>query len=94
MGANYAMYPPKSFPAKPVGEWNHLMLVVNGNHVTQILNGVIVVEYDKYSADWKKLRDSGKWKDYPDYGKYDEGNISLQNHGTQIWFHNIKLKEL
>lgn len=94
MGANYAMYPPKSFPAKPVGQWNHLMLVVNGNHVTQILNGVIVVEYDKYSADWKKLRDSGKWKDYPDYGKYDEGNISLQNHGTQIWFRNIKLKEL
>ncbi len=93
-GANYAMYPPKSYPSKPVGEWNHLMLVVNGNHVTQIINGVIVVEYDKYSADWKKLRDSGKWKDYPDYGKYDEGNISLQNHGTQIWFRNIKLKEL
>jgi hypothetical protein len=93
MGANYAMYPPKSFPAKPVGEWNRLLLVVNGNHVTQIINGVIVVEYDKYSPDWKKLRDSGKWKDFPDYGKFDEGNISLQNHGTQIWFRNIKLKE-
>lgn len=94
MGANYAMYPPKSLPAKPVGEWNHLMLVVNGNHVTQIINGVIVVEYDKYTPEWKKLRDSGKWKDYPDYGKFDEGNISLQNHGTQIWFRNVKLKEL
>jgi len=94
MGANYAMYPPKAFPAKPVGEWNHLMLVVNGNHVTQIINGVIVAEYDKYSDDWKKLRDSGKWKDFPDWGKFDEGNISLQNHGTQIWFRNIKLKEL
>ena len=93
-GANYAMYSAKSYPSKPVGEWNHLMLVVNGNHVTHIINGVIVVEYDKYSSDWKKLRDSGKWKDYPDYGKYDEGNISLQNHGTQIWFRNIKLKEL
>lgn len=93
MGANYAMYPPRTLPARPVGEWNHLMLVVNGDNVTQIINGVIVVEYKKNTSEWKKLRDSGKWADFPDYGKFDEGNISLQNHGTQIWFRNIKLKE-
>lgn len=92
-GANYAMYPPKALPCKPVGEWNQLMLVVDGNHVTQIINGVVVVEYDKYTPEWKKLRDSGKWAAYPDYGKFDEGYISLQNHGTQVWFRNIKLKE-
>ena len=93
MGANYAMYPPRALPSRPLREWNHLMLVVDGNYVTQIINGVIVVEYEKYTSEWKRLRDSGKWKDYPDYGKFDEGNISLQNHGTQVWFRNIKLKE-
>jgi hypothetical protein len=93
-GANYAMYPPKATPYKPVGEWNKVLLVVNGNHVTQILNGEIVVEYDKYSDEWKKLRDSGKWADYPDYGKFDEGHISLQNHGTKVWYRNVKIKEL
>ena len=92
-GANYAMYPPKSLPSKPVGEWNQLMLVVDGNQVTQIINGVVVVTYEKYSDDWKKLRDSGKWATFPDYGKFDEGYISLQNHGTQVWYRNIKLKE-
>ena len=92
-GANYAMYPPKSLPCKPVGEWNQLMLVVYGNQVTQIINGVVVVVYEKYSEDWKKLRDSGKWSTFPDYGKFDEGYISLQNHGTQVWYSNIKLKE-
>lgn len=93
-GANYAMYPAKTKPYKPVGEWNQVLLVVNGNHVTQILNGEIVVEYDKYSDEWKKLRDSGKWADYPDYGKYDEGHISLQNHGTKVWYRDVKIKEL
>ena len=93
-GANYAMYPPKVKPCKPLGEWNQALLVVKGNHVTQILNGKVVVEYDKYSDEWKKLRSSGKWVDYPDYGKYDEGHISLQNHGTKVWFRNIKLKEI
>ena len=79
------MYPPRVKPYKPLGEWNSLLLVVKGNQVTQILNGEVVVEYEKYSDDWNMLRNSGKWADFPDYGKYDEGHISLQNHGTKVW---------
>lgn len=93
-GANYAMYPPKITDYKPFGEWNRILLVVNGNHVTQILNGSIVVEYDKYSDEWKNLRESGKWASYPDYGKFDEGCISLQNHGSKVYYRNIKIKEI
>ena len=93
-GANYGMYAPKTKASRPIGEWNRLLLVVNGNNVTQILNGKVVVEYEKYSNEWKKLRDSGKWLGYPDYGKYDEGHISLQNHGTKLWYRNIKIKEI
>jgi len=93
-GANYAMYTAKIKAHKPVGEWNNIFLVVYNNKVTQILNGVTVVEYEKYTDEWTKLRNSGKWADYPDYGKYDEGNISLQNHGSKVWFRNIKIKEL
>ena len=93
-GANYAMYPPMAKPYKPVGEWNHLFLVVDGNNVTQILNDVVVVKYEKNSEEWKKLRNSGKWSSFPDWGKFDEGYISLQNHGTKVWYRNIKIKEL
>lgn len=93
-GANYAMYPPMVKPFKPVGEWNQAMVVVDGNNVIQILNGQVVVKYVKNSEEWTKLRNSGKWSAYPDYGKYDEGHISLQNHGTKVWYRNIKLKEL
>ena len=94
LGANYAMYPPVARPYKAVGEWGHALLVVDGRHVTQLLNGQLVVEYEKYSADWNKRRNSGKWADYPDYGKFDEGHISLQNHGTKVWYRSIKIKEL
>ncbi len=93
-GANYAMYPPLVKPYRQLGEWNQAMIVVDGNNVTQILNDKVVVKYVKNSDEWKKLRNSGKWSDYPDYGKYDKGHISLQNHGTKVWFRNIKLKEL
>jgi len=93
-GGNYAMYPPIAKPYKAIGEWNQLMLVVNGNDVTQILNGEVTVKYTKYSDEWTKLRNSGKWSAFPDYGKYDEGYISLQNHGTKVWYRNIMIKEL
>ena len=91
---NYEMYIAEGDFDKPIGEWNQALLIVDGNKVTQYLNGVKVVEYEKYSADWTARRDSGKWADYPDYGKYDDGNIALQNHGTQVWFRSVKLKEL
>jgi hypothetical protein len=93
-GANYAMYPPKVKPYKPIGEWNHILLVVDSAKVTQMLNGQITVEYVKNSEEWKKLRNSGKWSNFPDWGKFDEGHISLQNHGTKVWYRNVKIKEL
>lgn len=93
-GANYAMYPPIARPYKPLGEWNHALLVVDGNEVTQILNGVKVVQYTKNSEEWTKLRNSGKWTAFPDWGKFDDGYISLQNHGTKVWYRNIKIREL
>jgi hypothetical protein len=93
-GANYAMYPPLVKPYKPLGEWNQLFLVVKGNSVTQILNGQVVVKYEKYSDEWKKLKNSGKWTNFPDWGKFDEGFISLQNHGTKVWYRSIKIKEI
>lgn len=94
MGANYAMYPPKVKSFKDIGEWNHLLIVVRGNKVTQILNGEIVVEYEKYSDDWMQRRNSGKWERFPDWGKFDKGHIALQNHGSDVWFRNIKIKNL
>lgn len=94
IGANYAMYAPMVKAGKPVGEWNHALIVVDSNKVTQILNGQITVTYVKNSEEWLKLRNSGKWSAFPDYGKYDEGHISLQNHGTNVLYRNIKLKEL
>jgi hypothetical protein len=93
-GANYAMYPPLVQPYKPIGEWNQLFLVVNGNSVTQILNGKVVVIYEKNSEEWTKLRNSGKWTAYPDWGMFDEGYISLQNHGGKVWYRSIKIREL
>jgi hypothetical protein len=93
-GANYAMNVPTSIPTKPIGEWNHTRILVRRGHVEHWLNGVKVVEYQLWTDDWKKRKAGGKWKDAPGYGMARTGYISLQDHGDQVWFKNIKIKPL
>jgi hypothetical protein len=92
--ANYAMDPAPTAVPNPVGEWNHARIVVNKNHVEHWLNGKKVVEYELYSDEWKKKKMAGKWKDVPTYGQSKKGYITFQNHGSESWFKNIKIKEL
>jgi hypothetical protein len=76
----------------PVGEWNTTRLVVNGPHIEHWLNGQKIVEFERWTAEWKKLRDAGKWKEYPDYGLAKTGRIAIQDHGSVFWFRNIKIR--
>lgn len=92
--ANYAMHEaPKARP-KPVGQYNHTRLVVNQGRVEHWLNGKKVVEYQLWTPEWETLVRTGKWKDYPGYGRAKRGRIGLQDHGSKIWFKNIKIREL
>ncbi len=93
-GADYAMYTPSSRPVKPVGEFNVTKIVVNGTHREHWLNGVKIIEFEAYSDDWNKRKSTGKWKDTPGYGMAKKGHIALQDHGSGVWFKNIKIRKL
>jgi len=93
-GSDYDMYAAKSKVLKPAGSWNHVKLVVNGDHVEHWLNGVKVVEYTLGSNDWKKRYAMSKFTSFPEYGKQSTGYIALQNHHEEVHFKNIMLQEL
>ena len=95
-GANYAMQPPDDSKKvlKPIGEWNTTKIVVNGTHVEHWLNGKKILEFERWTPAWNALRDSGKWKDSPDYGKAKTGRIAVQDHGSVFWFRNIKIRPI
>lgn len=92
--ANYAMNPAPDAKPNPAGEWNHARIVKKGNHVEHWLNGKKVVAYQLHSDAWNHHREDGKWKDYPLYGKSNKGFITFQNHGSEVWFKNIKIRVL
>ncbi len=77
-----------------MGEYNTSKIVVKGAHREYWLNGVKVVEFEAWSDDWNKRKSTGKWKDTPGYGMAKKGYICLQDHGSGVWFKNIKIRQL
>ncbi len=95
-GANYAMHLSDNSKKKlkMVGEWNTSRIILKDSFVQHYLNGEKIVEFEQWTADWKKRKAAGKWKNSPDYGRMKTGKIGLQDHGNKIWFRNIKIKSL
>ena len=94
--ADYAMYTPDKNQKiiKPAGEWNTSKIRFTPEQVEYWLNGKKVVSFVPWSKDWEDRKNKGKWKDFPDYGKFKKGYIGLQDHDSPLWFKNIKIKKL
>jgi hypothetical protein len=93
-GANYAMDKPVGAEVKPLDQWNTTRIVVNGSNVKHFLNGIMVVEYDFWTEEWKQNKSNSKWKNAPHYGMAKKGHIGIQDHGGLTKFRNIKIRKL
>ena len=84
---------PVKYVNKP-GLWNKARIVVRDNKVTHYLNGTKVVEYERGTKNWKSLVAKSKYKNKLNFGETNDGLILLQDHGDEVHFKNIKIKEL
>jgi hypothetical protein len=79
---------------KPVGEWNHAQLISNRGKMEFWLNGTKTVVFAMHTPEWDKMVAGSKFKEMAAFGKASKGHIALQDHGDQVWYKNIKIKEL
>jgi hypothetical protein len=81
-------------PSKPLGEINQSRVLVKGNHVEHWLNGVKVLEYECGSDQVKAAVAESKFKNFPGFGTRLRAHLLLQDHHSNVWFRNIKLRDL
>jgi hypothetical protein len=99
----YALYQPpldtntgKALDAtKPVGEWNHIRLLVSPEKCEHDMNGVKYFEYVLHSDDFNARVAKSKFGRMPNFAKSDTGSIGLQgDHPGSTFFRNIKIRPI
>jgi hypothetical protein len=92
-GDLYDLIQSKSEPVKKVGEWNTAEIISKNGKLTLILNGVVIVEAVLWDDNFNKLIAGSKFATWPGFGTFKKGKIALQDHGGNVWFRNIMIKE-
>ncbi|MDB6140468.1 MAG: hypothetical protein JWO94_3540 [Verrucomicrobiaceae bacterium] len=83
----------KDKAVKPAGEWNHSRIVIKDGVIEHILNGKLAVSADTKTPEWKELIAQSKFKKVEGFAP-GKGKLLLQDHGDEVWFKDIKIKEL
>lgn len=94
LGSLYDLIPSIAQKRFDINFFNNAMIVVRGNHVEHWLNDVKILEYERNNQMWNALVAYSKYKNWKNFGNHERGNILLQDHGSEVWFKNIKIKQL
>jgi len=90
----YDLLAPKNVRDNGFDKWNRAIIIVKDNKVQHWLNDNLTVEYERGTPAWRELVARSKFKTSPGFGEVKEGRILLQDHGNQVSFKNIKIREI
>jgi len=87
--------PPEVVDAtRPAGEWNRLRLRVTPAGCEVFMNGVPYERFTIGSKDWNERVAKSTFAAFPGFGKAGTGHLCLQDHGDEVAFRSIKIREL
>ncbi|MCK3685521.1 family 16 glycoside hydrolase [Maribellus sp. YY47] len=89
-GSVYGTIAAKRGFQKPVGEWNVQEVIVKGTKIKITLNGEVILDGDIADARENGTKDG---KNHPGL-KREKGYIGFLGHGSELWFRNIRIKDL
>ena len=73
--------------------WHRARILVTGGKVEHWLDNIKMLEYNRFSQTFKSLVNYSKYKNWLGFGQSDSGHILLQDHGDEVSFKNIKIRE-
>lgn len=90
----YQLYQADTDATRPAGEWNELRVIISPEKSETYMNGVKYYEFVKGSPDWDERVAKSKFGKMPLFGKATKGFLSLQDHGNEVAYRNIKIRKL
>lgn len=95
-GALYDLVSPRVNAQKPAGEWNHMSVAAKGPEIEVVLNGETVTKANLDEFSQPGTRPDGSKHKFTNVTVKDlrSGYLGFQDHGSDCWFKNIKLKAL
>ncbi|MFM7244620.1 MAG: PQQ-dependent sugar dehydrogenase [Planctomycetaceae bacterium] len=79
---------------RPAGEWNHLAIRIAPSGCEVCVNGVVYERFTIGAKDWNERVAKSKFAAFPGFAKSGRGRICLQDHGDEVAFRSIKIREL
>ncbi|SMO79983.1 3-keto-disaccharide hydrolase [Fodinibius sediminis] len=86
--------PGRGKPFNGVGRWNKARIISKDGHVEHWMNNQKVVEYERFSQMFAALVAYSKYQKWEEFGRWPQGHILLQDHGNEVSFRSIKVREL
>ena len=80
-GSLYRYVAPAENPSLPAGQWNTVEIECRGPRLRIVFNGRVLHDLDQTTIEEIK-------------NKPLEGYFCLQDHGSKVWFRNVRIKEL
>jgi hypothetical protein len=95
-GSIYDLVAPSENASRGPGEWNHIEIRCDGPLVTATINGKLVTRLNCDEFDQPGMRPDGSRHKYRNAIKEfpRRGYLGFQDHGHDVWFKNVKLREL
>ena len=96
----YALIPAVPQNSKPFGEWNTARVVVNNGKVTHYQNGEKVLEYEMWTPEWVEMLQNSKFSEKSIPAAFrllndkHDGFFAFQDHGDEVWYRNVRVKQL
>ena len=93
-GSLYDLIVPDDVILKPLGEFNHVRIISKNKKISHWLNGSKVLEYEYGDEAFKKLVAKSKFKNMPHFAKSFIGSVGLQGDHGEVWYRDIRIREL
>lgn len=93
-GALYDLIAPSKEMVKPIGEFNKVKIISKNKEIEHWLNGEKIVEYKVDSEHIQNLISKSKFNSMPLFFKSSYGHIGLQGDHGEVWYRNIRIREL